>query len=332
VGAVYLAQPEVSTPWVSDPRLLSCPETVEGVVTIILGKVLRASHVQYHVFAHNHHYICTLRGKLLKGKAVTTNLLAVGDDVWITPTSETQAVIERVEKRRSKLSRRSPGREPREQLLAVNLDHAVIVMAAIAPDFNTNRLDRYIASCHSGGVRPVICINKIDLAIEEDIRRAMVTYESLGYAVLYTSAHTGRGLEELRELLKDSVSTLVGSSGVGKSSLINAIQPDLALKTKALREKFLKGQHTTTSAELLTLSMGGMVVDTPGMREFALWHDEHDEKGGVQASFPDIEQASYRCRFRNCTHTHEPACEVKRMVESGEIDYARHQSFLKLSR
>ena len=301
------------------------------MITIILGKVLRASQVQYHVLADNIHYICTLRGRLLKGKAVTTNLLAVGDDVWITPTSETQAVIERIENRRSKLSRRSPGREPREQLLAVNVDYGVIVMAAIAPDFNTNRLDRYIASCHSGGVCPVICINKIDLTNEDEIRRAMVTYESLGYKVLYTSACTGQGLDELRGLLRDHVSTLVGSSGVGKSSLINAIQPDLALKTRALREKFLKGQHTTTSAELLPLDMGGMVVDTPGMREFALWQD-NSENSDVEASFPDIEQASHRCRFRNCTHIHEPACEVRRMVESGEIDPARYKSFVKLSR
>jgi len=302
------------------------------VITIILGKVLRASHLQYHVLADNRHLLCTLRGRLLKGKAVTTNLLAVGDEVWITPANETQAVIERVEPRRSKLSRRSPGREPREQLLAVNVDYGIIVMAALAPDFNTNRLDRYIASCVSGGVRPVLCLNKIDLAIESDVRQAMATYELFGYPVLYTSATTGQGISDLRIVLKDSVSALVGSSGVGKSSLINAIQPDLALKTRALREKFLKGQHTTTSAELLTLDMGGMVVDTPGMREFALWHGDDNEKSDVEASFSEIEQASHRCRFRNCTHIHEPACEVQRMVENGEIDHARYKSFVKLSR
>ena len=145
---------------------------------------------------------------------------------------------------------------------AVNVAYGIIVMAAITPDFNTNRLDLYIASCHSGGVRPVICINKIDLAIESDVRQIMATYELLGYQVLYTSACTGQGLDGLRSLLKGNVSALVGSSGVGKYSLI---------------------------------------------------------KNDVQDSFPDIEQASHRCRFRNCTHIHEPACEVKRLVDSGAI-------------
>lgn len=299
---------------------------------MIKGKVLRASNVHYHVYAEDQHYVAVVRGKLKQDKATTTNLIAVGDNVWVTPTSPTQAVVERIEERYSKLSRRSPGRTPREQIIAVNVDVGIIVMAAHAPDFNKNRLDRYVAACSMGNVRPVICINKIDLADESLVRQEMALYENLGYAVLYTSAKTGQGLDELRAVLKNSVSALVGSSGVGKSSLINAIQPDLGLKTNALREGFWKGQHTTTTAELLTLDMGGLVVDTPGMREFALWHDAEDARDDVLASFPDIEAAASGCRFRNCSHTHEPGCAVKHLVSEGAIEQARYQSYVKLTK
>ncbi|MBT9133982.1 MAG: Small ribosomal subunit biogenesis GTPase RsgA [Firmicutes bacterium] len=205
-------------------------------------------------------------------------------------------------------------------------------MAAHAPDFNKNRLDRYIAACSMGNVVPVICINKIDLADESFVRTEMAVYERLGYGVMYSSAKTGQGLDELCTVLKHSVSALVGSSGVGKSSLINAVQSDLGLKTNSLREGFWKGLHTTTTAELLTLDMGGMVVDTPGMREFALWHEDNNAREDVLASFPDIEAAESLCRFRNCSHTHEPGCEVKRLVGEGKIEQARYKNYVKLTK
>ncbi|KAF0196182.1 MAG: ribosome bioproteinis GTPase [Bacillota bacterium] len=293
---------------------------------------MRASGVQYHVHADNKDFVCTVRGKLRKGKATTTNLLAVGDEVWVTPTSEDQAVIERINERRSKLSRRSPGREPKEQILAVNVDYAIIVMAAIAPDFNKNRLDRYITASNKGNIRPIVCINKIDLVDEAYIRSEMAVYERLGFTVLYTSAASGQGLDSLQELLKNNVSAFVGSSGVGKSSLINAIQPDLALKTQVLREKFLKGQHTTTTAELVMLEQGGMVVDTPGLREIALWQDRNSDEDDVISSFPEIQATAAKCKFRNCSHSHEPGCEVRYLVETGEIEQARYRNYLKLTK
>lgn len=294
------------------------------------GVVVRATSHLYQVAVDDRLLMCSLRGRLKREQQKVTNLLAVGDRVSVTELNQEQGVIEGVAERRSKLSRLSPGRGGHfEQILVTNVDYIVIVMAAYKPDFNLRRLDRFLVAANDGNCTPVLCINKIDLVPRQEVEPELEIYVSGGLRVLYTSAQDGTGIDELAALLQGSVSALVGSSGVGKSSLINAVDPGLGLRTKQIRERFYKGSHTTTSAELLSLEQGGYVVDTPGLREFGLWHKADKS---VADAFEEFEDYAENCRFRNCTHTHEPGCAVRAAVEAGEIDEDRYISYAKLHR
>jgi ribosome biogenesis GTPase len=213
--------------------------------------------------------------------------------------------------------------------LVANVDQAIIVMASYKPDFNPRRLDRYLVATHNGNITPVVCINKVDLVPAAKVSPEMEPYVANGIQVIYTSAEDGTGLDQLRAILRGKVSAMVGSSGVGKSSLINAIDPELSLRTQEIRNRFYKGQHTTTAAELLRLDIGGFVVDTPGMREFGLWQRKQAQ---VVESFDEFGDYASQCKFRNCTHSHEPGCAVKVAVANGEIDESRYESYLKLAR
>lgn len=304
-------------------------EMLQGIVT-------KAQTGVYYV-QHNGRVIeCWLRGKVKSefltedGKYMFKDPVAVGDEVIITVSDGDKGAIETVLPRRSKLSRIAPGPTPLEQVVVANADQILVTLAAKAPPFNSRLLDRFLVLAEAGELESIVCVNKMDLlndAQRSKLRRKTQVYEELGYKVLYTSALKGEGLEELADLMKDKLSALAGPSGVGKSTLLNAIQPHLHLRTAEVREKAGKGKHTTSNVQLHPLDFGGYVVDTPGIRELGLWDIWRTE---MQLYFPEISSYIGSCKFSNCSHTHEPGCAVKEAVAQGKIAKARYDSYVRL--
>jgi ribosome biogenesis GTPase len=272
-------------------------------------------------------YICRLRG-LLKQKDAEGDIVAVGDRVDITPHADGTGVVMNVHPRKSAISRlRSGIKKDFRQIIIANPDLMVIVFACANPEPHTRMLDRFLVIAEKQGVPAVIVANKVDLVTQSEAESLFGLYQPLGYPVLFTSAHTGQGLDILRNTLKDKISVLTGPSGVGKSSLLNQIQPDLGLHVRAISEATSKGRHTTHVRELFPLDMGGYVADTPGIRSLALWDTEPEE---LDAYFVEMRHLVSECKFSDCTHTHEPGCAVRAAVESGKIARQRYQSYLRL--
>lgn len=271
--------------------------------------------------------VCQLRGRLKRGQR-TSDLAAVGDRVHVRPAGEGRGVIEGVEPRQRVLSRRSPvpGREA-EQVIVANPDQAVFVFACADPAPNPRMLDRLLVAAERQAIPALICANKIDLVGRKAAREVFGPYPDLGYPVVYTSARKGDGLRELRARLEGKLSALAGPSGVGKSSLLNALQPGLELRTHTVREQTRKGHHTTVARELIALGGSTYVADTPGLRALALWDIEPEE---LDAYFPEIRPLVDACEFSDCSHLHEPGCAVIRAVERGEIRAARYDSYCRM--
>jgi ribosome biogenesis GTPase len=212
-------------------------------------------------------------------------------------------------------------------VLVANVDQLVIVMSAAEPRLKPNLIDRMLVTAEKGGIRPIICINKIDLIEPADLMPITGVYAQLGYDVVLVSAKDNIGIDRLRERLAGAESVVSGQSGVGKSSLLNAIEPDLALRVQTVSAETQKGRHTTTTAVLIPLSFGGYVVDTPGIRQFQLWDVIPEEVAGF---FRDLRPYVSRCRFPDCTHTHEDDCAVKDAVADGWIDTRRYESYVQI--
>lgn len=260
-------------------------------------------------------------------KTLSTDLRQVvvaGDRVWIRPEGTEEGMIERVEPRRGILSRTSRGRQ---QVIAANVDQMIILGSAAQPDLKLNLIDRFLLMAEKADIRPVICVNKMDLVDPADLQPTAGVYGQLGYQVHLVSVQTGLGMDRLQRLLVGRQSTVVGQSGVGKSSLLNAIDPALHLRVAEVSEETEKGKHTTTTARLLPLSCGGYVVDTPGIRQFELWDVIPEE---VANYYRDLRPYLSLCKYPNCTHTHEGACAVKDAVADGRIDVRRYESYCHL--
>jgi len=267
-----------------------------------------------------------LRGRLMKER-MESDAAALGDRVQISKQPEGLATIEVVEERVRVLSRKSPGRTEIEQVLVANPDQAVFVFACADPEPNFRMLDRLLVVAEREEIPALICANKIDLVVPRTAKHAFGIYPKLGYPVLYTSATTGKGIRAVRKALQGKISVLAGPSGVGKTSLLNEIQPGLGLHTSEISQATGRGRHTTVVPELLKLEGGGYVADTPGLKAFALWDIEPEE---LDAYFPEIRTLVAGCEFSDCTHTHEPGCAVTVALENGEIDPERYDSYLRI--
>jgi ribosome biogenesis GTPase len=271
-------------------------------------------------------YPCHVRGLLKSLEIDGRNVVTVGDRVWFRPgsTDAASGLIEKVESRRGVITR---GYRNRQQIIAANVDQVLIVSALAEPGLKPGLVDRYLASAEMGGVRPVIVFNKCDLVELADFQWVVGLYAQLGYESILTSVVDGRGIERLRALVTQGITAVAGQSGVGKSSLLNAIQPDLNLKVREVSDWTQKGKHTTSTAELIELEGGGFVVDTPGLRQFELWGIV---PGELEAYFVEFGPFIPRCRFPDCSHTHETGCAVKDAVYWGQIHPGRYASYRKL--
>lgn len=291
-------------------------------VGLVLGRVLRVHGLQSVVEADDGNlYRCAVR-RLLKTMATDErNVVTTGDMVWIRPSGE-EGMIEKVEPRRGILTRAS---RRREHVLVANVDQAVIVISLVEPDLKPHLIDRYLACAALGGLTPIVCLNKADRVDAVEYQPLVGGYGQLGITALLTSATTGVGVDRLRRLLNGRASVISGQSGVGKSSLLNAVQPGLGLRVKSVSEVNQKGRHTTTAAELIKLASGGWVVDTPGVRQLQLWEVS---PGEVEGFFPEFHALVPRCAFPDCAHIHELGCAVKLAVAHRMVSMRRYTSYV----
>ncbi len=273
---------------------------------------------------------CRLPGRFRLDENDLTNPIAVGDHVEFEINDDGSGSIEKINDRENYLIRQSTHHQQGNQILASNIDCAYAVQAVKKPRFKQGFLDRFLVSCEAYQISAAVIINKMDLASEKDLLRVdMISdlYESLGYPVIKTSIKDQKSLDSLRERLKDRTSVFVGPSGVGKTSLLNHIDPTIDREVGDISDYNEKGVHTTTFAKLLPLASGGYLVDTPGIREFGLVNIEPWE---LSLFFPEMLEPRRECKFNNCTHSHEPGCGVMQAFEEGKIDPNRYDSYLKI--
>jgi ribosome biogenesis GTPase len=269
---------------------------------------------------------CRMRGRLKKGPR-TSDICVIGDRVRIAEPDERTCVIVEVLPRKTRFSRRQPGRGPdREDVLVANLDQLLVTFCYGRPPLKRRLLDRFLVIAEHQCIRPLIVMNKADLGASGDSVWRSV-YEDVGYRVLDVSAITGEGMNELIHTLEDRISAFVGPSGVGKSSLINRILPDLALKTGDVSDQHGKGRHTTRVATLHALPSGGFLADTPGIRELGTWALPVDD---LDRCFPELASRRDACAFRRCSHTHEPRCAIMEALSAGDLDVERYESYVRL--
>lgn len=289
------------------------------------GLIIRAQSGFFTVETRTGAVVCQLRGRLKRGPRAG-DLAAVGDRVRITRLADGSGVIEEVEPRQRAIVRLDP--RPQgiyQQVLLANPDQAVFVFACAHPNPKLRMLDRFLVIAEKQKIPSIIVANKIDLV--EEPRNIFGMYESIGYRVIFASAHTGAGVGELRSALANRISALAGPSGAGKSSLLNALQPGLGLAVREVSAAINKGKHTTVARQLIPLAEGGYVADTPGWRSLALWDTEPEE---MDAYFPELAPLVAECQFSDCTHIHEPGCAVLAALKAGRIHPERYESYLRL--
>lgn len=291
------------------------------------GQIIRSQSGFFTVATPGGNYICQLRGKLKHGRR-EGDVAAVGDWVQITPLHGNQGRIELVEPRQRVFARMAPGPGGQyQQVILANLDQVVLVFACAEPAPRRGMLDRFLVIAEKQGIPALIVANKVDLVGLAQAQEMFEPYPSLGYPVLFTSVTLPMGIEALREHLVGRLSLLTGPSGVGKSSLLNKMQPGLGLEVRQVSQATSKGRHTTVVRQLVQLEGGGYVADTPGLKALALWDIQPEEIDGY---FPELRPLVAECQFSDCTHLHEPGCAVRRALESGQVHPERYRSYLRM--
>jgi len=288
------------------------------------GKVIKSTRGHYLVRCADLTLKCAMRGKIAALPQEDPTTIKVGDDVVVEVISGTEGVIQKILPRRSKLSRSVEGKAYREHIIATNIDQMVIIMSVIQPSFKWGLLDRYLVISEKNKLSSVICLNKIDLAEAKDFQEVINTYKKLNYDIYFTSAENGLGIQDLVFSLRDKVSVLVGHSGVGKSSLLQKIEPSVSVKIAEISDKTRKGKHTTSFVELFPLSIGGYIIDTPGIRELGLWDVFRSD---LKHFFIEFQFYKNNCQYNDCLHLNEPDCAVKKAVESGKINRDRYKNY-----
>lgn len=306
----------------SDPQTRNC------------GVVIKVTIGSYLIETSRGCLTCGLAGRFQWGSHADP--IAIGDVVRWIETGDNSGQITEVLPRHNQLVRRSavpmPTAHAHEQIIAANVDQVVTVIAAASPRPAWNLLDRYLVSAESAEIPALICITKMDLvegrSEGEEIRAVVAEYHAIGYPVVLTSVVTGQGLNDLKAMLCDRLSVFVGKSGVGKTSLLNALEPGLGLRVQETNQRTGKGRHTTTHFEVFSLAGGGAIMDTPGIREFGLWDvEQHD----LALFFPEMRPFVGTCKFGlDCRHDQEPGCAIRKAVSTGAISPYRYQSYLKL--
>ncbi len=301
----------------------------EGTAETSRGKVISIYGLVAQVDDGHRVWPCTLRRILRTRKIDGHHPITVGDSVHFSITSDVEGVvnegvIERIDPRHGELKRRV-GKT--DHVVVANIDQVLIVSSAGVPAPKPHLIDRYLVAAHAGGIEPIICLNKTDLDMEGVGGEVLEVYKSLGYPTVATSTVNGQGIDELRSLLQNKESVLAGQSGVGKSSLLNVVQPGLELKVGDVIEQTQKGRHTTTSTTLLRLDVGGYVVDTPGVKSFDVASVPLAE---LEMHFIEFVDLLANCKYPDCTHIHEPACAIKTAAEAGEIGHQRYESYARM--
>ena len=289
--------------------------------------VVRATGSWYDVLHDGETVRCRIRGRLRLKGVRSTNPVVVGDEVACEADEGGDYVIADILPRRNYVIRRASNLSKESHIIAANVDQALLMASLRSPETPTEFVDRFLVTCEAYKVPVTILLSKLDLQDAEAVAEFRAVYEGAGYRVLEVSVREGRGVEEVRELLAGRTTLVSGNSGVGKSTLIQAIDPSLDIRTGEISESHHKGRHTTTFSTMYPLAGGGAVIDTPGLKGFGLIDIDEAE---LWHYFPEMMRVAPACRFYNCTHTHEPGCAVTEAVKAGEIAWPRYESYLKI--
>ena len=289
--------------------------------------VVRATGSWYDVLHDGETVRCRIRGRLRLKGVRSNNPVVVGDEVACEADEGGDYVIADILPRRNYVIRRASNLSKESHIIAANVDQALLMASLRSPETPTEFVDRFLVTCEAYKVPVTILLSKLDLQDAEAVAEFRAVYEGAGYRVLEVSVREGRGVEEVRELLAGRTTLVSGNSGVGKSTLIQAIDPSLDLRTGEISESHHKGRHTTTFSTMYPLAGGGAVIDTPGIKGFGLIDIDEAE---LWHYFPEMMRVAPACRFYNCTHTHEPGCAVTEAVKAGEIAWPRYESYLKI--